>query len=70
MSTSALDSSRQADPFIPWAGARTRLSAVVHQRRAASARAIVDAIFEAVADFTAAGPHADDMTAVAVKITQ
>jgi phosphoserine phosphatase RsbU/P len=50
-------------------GAR-RLSAVVHEHRDASARAIVDAIFEAVADFTAAGPHADDMTAVAVKITR
>jgi len=47
-----------------------RLSTVVQQHREASARAIVDAIFEAVADFTGAGPHADDMTAVAVKITQ
>jgi phosphoserine phosphatase RsbU/P len=47
-----------------------RLSAVVQEHRKTSARAIVDAIFEAVADFTGAGPHADDMTAVAVKITQ
>jgi phosphoserine phosphatase RsbU/P len=47
-----------------------RLSTVVHQHRTASARAIVDAIFDAVAAFTGAGPHADDMTAVAVKITQ
>jgi phosphoserine phosphatase RsbU/P len=47
-----------------------RLSAVVHQHRDASARAIVDAIFESVAAFTGAGPHVDDMTAVAVKITQ
>ena len=50
-------------------GAR-RLSAVVHQHLDSSARDIVDAIFEAVAEFTGAGPHADDMTAVAVKITQ
>jgi phosphoserine phosphatase RsbU/P len=50
--------------------AAQRLSAVVHQHRAASARAIVDAIFDAVTAFTGAGPHADDMTAVAVKITQ
>ena len=47
-----------------------RLSTIVHQHRNASARAIVDAIFDAVAAFTGAGPHADDMTAVAVKITQ
>jgi sigma-B regulation protein RsbU (phosphoserine phosphatase) len=49
-------------------GAR-RLSDVVHAHREASTRTIVDAIFEAVAGFTEAGPHADDMTAVAVKIT-
>ena len=47
-----------------------RLSAVVHQHREASARVIVDAIFESVTAFTGAGPHVDDMTAVAVKITQ
>ena len=47
-----------------------RLSAVVHRHRTASARAIVDAIFNAVTAFTGDGPHADDMTAVAVKITQ
>ncbi len=47
-----------------------RLAAVVHEHRAAPARAIVDAIFDAVAAFTGGGPHADDMTAVAVKITQ
>jgi sigma-B regulation protein RsbU (phosphoserine phosphatase) len=47
-----------------------RLSSVVHANRGASARAIVDAIFEAVDAFTGAGPHADDMTAVAVKITK
>ena len=46
-----------------------RLSEVVHAHREASTRTIVDAIFEAVAGFTEAGPHADDMTAVAVKIT-
>src|SRR3954463_9095343 len=47
----------------------TRLSRVVHAHRDASARAIVDAIFEAVAAFTGGGAHVDDMTAVAVKIT-
>src|SRR3954469_19983205 len=47
----------------------TRLSRVVHAHRDASARAIVDAIFAAVAAFTGGGAHVDDMTAVAVKIT-
>jgi serine phosphatase RsbU (regulator of sigma subunit) len=42
----------------------------VHQHRKSTARAIVDAIFDAVAEFTGRGPHVDDMTAVAVKITQ
>jgi sigma-B regulation protein RsbU (phosphoserine phosphatase) len=50
-------------------GAR-RLCEVVHANRHQPARAIVDAIFEAVTVFHAAGPHADDMTAVAVKITE
>jgi phosphoserine phosphatase RsbU/P len=50
-------------------GAR-RLCEVVHQHRDSSARAIVDAIFDAVTSFQQAGPHADDMTAVAVKITE
>ena len=49
-------------------GAR-RLIAVVHHNRHESARVIVDRIFETVADFTGEGPHADDMTAVAVRIT-
>jgi sigma-B regulation protein RsbU (phosphoserine phosphatase) len=49
-------------------GAR-RLSSVVHQHRSESARAIVDAIFDAVADFAGSMPRNDDMTAVAVKIT-
>jgi len=49
-------------------GAR-RLSSVVHHHRSESARAIVDAIFEAVADFAGSMPRNDDMTAVAVKIT-
>jgi sigma-B regulation protein RsbU (phosphoserine phosphatase) len=49
-------------------GAR-RLAAVVHEHRHASARAIVDAIFAAVDNFTGGGQQADDMTAVAVKIT-
>jgi sigma-B regulation protein RsbU (phosphoserine phosphatase) len=50
-------------------GAR-RLCEVVEAHRQASARAIVDAIFDAVAAFAHAGPHTDDMTAVAVKITE
>jgi sigma-B regulation protein RsbU (phosphoserine phosphatase) len=45
-----------------------RLCEVVRQHRHRPARAIVDAIFEAVTSFQGAGPHADDMTAVAVKI--
>ena len=47
----------------------TRLSRVVHANREGPARAIVDAIFESVEQFTGGGAHADDMTAVAVKIT-
>ena len=50
-------------------GAR-RLAEVVHRHRDASARAIVDAIFAGVMDFTATSHHADDMTAVAVRITK
>jgi phosphoserine phosphatase RsbU/P len=50
-------------------GAR-RLCEVVEAHRDQSARAIVDAIFDAVAAFARAGPHNDDMTAVAVKITE
>jgi phosphoserine phosphatase RsbU/P len=46
-----------------------RLSDVVHSYRGASARAIVDAIFDSVEAFTGGGSHVDDMTAVAVKIT-
>jgi sigma-B regulation protein RsbU (phosphoserine phosphatase) len=46
-----------------------RLCAVVKDHRGQPARAIVDAIFDAVADFTGGGVHVDDMTAVAVKIT-
>jgi sigma-B regulation protein RsbU (phosphoserine phosphatase) len=49
-------------------GAR-RLSSVVHHHRSEPARAIVDAVFEAVADFAGSMPRNDDMTAVAVKIT-
>jgi sigma-B regulation protein RsbU (phosphoserine phosphatase) len=45
-----------------------RLCTVVRDHRAHPARAIVDAIFDAVADFTGGGAHVDDMTAVAVKI--
>jgi sigma-B regulation protein RsbU (phosphoserine phosphatase) len=49
-------------------GAR-RLSEVVSANRTQSARAIVDAIFEAVLSFRGGAPQNDDMTAVAVKIT-
>jgi phosphoserine phosphatase RsbU/P len=49
-------------------GAR-RLSQVVSDNRTQSARAIVDAIFDAVIAFRGATPQNDDMTAVAVKIT-
>ena len=47
-----------------------RLRDVVHAHRDASARAIVDAIFGAVEEFTGAEPQNDDQTAVAVKITR
>jgi sigma-B regulation protein RsbU (phosphoserine phosphatase) len=49
-------------------GAR-RLSDIVHSHRSEPARAIVDAIFDAVAAFAGNEPRNDDMTAVAVKIT-
>jgi len=49
--------------------ASTRLLDVVRANRDAPARAIVDAIFDAVEAFTGGGTHVDDMTAVAVKIT-
>jgi sigma-B regulation protein RsbU (phosphoserine phosphatase) len=47
----------------------TRLCEVVNAHRTESARAIVDAIYEAVTAFRGAAPQGDDMTAVAVKIT-
>jgi phosphoserine phosphatase RsbU/P len=46
-----------------------RLCEVVRENRERSAREIVDAIFNAVISFQRAGAHADDMTAVAVKIS-
>jgi sigma-B regulation protein RsbU (phosphoserine phosphatase) len=49
-------------------GAR-RVVEIVHQNREQPVRAIVDRVFEAVTTFQRPGPHADDMTAVAVKIT-
>ena len=49
-------------------GAR-RLCEVVNDHRHASARGIVDAIYDAVASFRGPAPQTDDMTAVAVKIT-
>ena len=50
-------------------GAR-RLCEIVRDNRHRSARAIVDAIFDAVTAFRGSGPQNDDMTAVAVKITK
>lgn len=49
-------------------GAR-RLCEVVSTSRDRSARAIVDAIYDAVTSFRGNAPQTDDMTAVAVKIT-
>jgi sigma-B regulation protein RsbU (phosphoserine phosphatase) len=49
-------------------GAR-RLCEVVSRSRDLSARAIVDAIFDAVTSFRGTAPQTDDMTAVAVKLT-
>jgi sigma-B regulation protein RsbU (phosphoserine phosphatase) len=46
-----------------------RLCDVVRENRTATARAIVDAIFDSVILFRGTGPQVDDMTAVAVKIT-
>jgi sigma-B regulation protein RsbU (phosphoserine phosphatase) len=46
-----------------------RLREVVAAQRHEPARAIVDAIFEAVTSFQSPGGHVDDMTAVAVKVT-
>ena len=46
-----------------------RLCEVVKESRGRSAREIVDAIFDAVTSFQRPGPHADDMTAVAVRIS-
>ncbi len=47
----------------------TRLCDIVKDNRKATARGIVDAIFEAVSAFRGSSPQDDDMTAVAVKIT-
>jgi sigma-B regulation protein RsbU (phosphoserine phosphatase) len=46
-----------------------RLCEVIARHRAESARAIVDAIYDAVTAFRSSAPQGDDMTAVAVKIT-
>jgi len=46
-----------------------RLCDVIMRRRTATAREIVDAIFEAVIEFRGSAAQNDDMTAVAVKIT-
>jgi serine phosphatase RsbU (regulator of sigma subunit) len=45
------------------------LAEVVQSARDQSARTIVDGIFEAANGFRGSRPQADDMTAVAVKIT-
>ena len=47
----------------------TRVCDVVGENRKGTAREIVDAIFDAVITFRGTAPQADDMTAVAVKIT-
>jgi sigma-B regulation protein RsbU (phosphoserine phosphatase) len=47
----------------------SRLIGVVEQTRQGSAKAIVDAIFEAVEAFRGEAIQNDDMTAVAIKIT-
>jgi sigma-B regulation protein RsbU (phosphoserine phosphatase) len=47
----------------------TRLRDIVRRHHAGPARAIVDAIYEAVTAFRGSAPQADDMTAVAVRIT-
>jgi sigma-B regulation protein RsbU (phosphoserine phosphatase) len=47
-----------------------RLCDVVERHRTGSARAIVDAIYDAVTAFRGPAPQGDDMTAVAVKITE
>ena len=47
-----------------------RLCTVISEHVNGSAREIVDAIFEAVSVFRGAGPPADDMTAVAIRITE
>jgi serine phosphatase RsbU (regulator of sigma subunit) len=49
-------------------GAR-RVCEVVRAHRQQTARAIVDAVFEATIQFRGHAPQDDDMTAVAVKIT-
>jgi serine phosphatase RsbU (regulator of sigma subunit) len=46
-----------------------RVCEIVGANRYEPARAIVDAIFDAVAAFRGAAPQQDDMTAVAVRIT-
>jgi sigma-B regulation protein RsbU (phosphoserine phosphatase) len=47
----------------------TRLCDIVLRHHAEPARAIVDAIYEAVTAFRGSAPQGDDMTAVAVRIT-
>jgi serine phosphatase RsbU (regulator of sigma subunit) len=49
-------------------GAR-RVCPIISEHRTDSARAIVDAIFDAVGAFRGHAAQVDDMTAVAVKIT-
>jgi serine phosphatase RsbU (regulator of sigma subunit) len=46
-----------------------RLGKIVLQKRSASARAVVDAVFDEVVRFTAGAPAADDITAVIARRT-
>jgi sigma-B regulation protein RsbU (phosphoserine phosphatase) len=47
-----------------------RLCEVVEAHRDRTAREIVDAIYDAVTSFRGTAPQADDMTAVAVRLTR
>ena len=47
-----------------------RVCDVIHAHRRETARGIVDAVFEAAGNFRGHAPQNDDMTAVAVKITE
>jgi sigma-B regulation protein RsbU (phosphoserine phosphatase) len=63
------DGIHEADDTAGQEFGATRLTDVVNQLADKPAQAIVDGIFEAVEAFRQKGARADDMTAVAVKIT-